>query len=210
VSDQQFNQDKAHCSMMSDMAPPDAGSIEIKRKVVFLECLRSKGYEPVLSSEGQATKPKPVLPTETRATGEPYADAVDAYVHNNYGTAIRLMKPLAEKGQAPAQFILAGAYLTIQNYTEAVKWYRRAADQGYGDAQDSLGKIYLAGLGVQQNYTQAYMWLTLAAANHELPTDEKTRNDAAHNRDQAAAKMTPEQIAEARRLIGAWKPKAER
>jgi hypothetical protein len=89
VSDQQFNQDKAHCSMMSDLAPPDAGSIEIKRKVVFLECLRSKGYEPVLSSEGQATKPKPVLPTETRATGEPYADAVDAYVHNNYGTVIR-------------------------------------------------------------------------------------------------------------------------
>jgi TPR repeat protein len=135
---------------------------------------------------------------------------VNAYVHNNYGTAIRLMKPLAEKGQAPAQFILAGAYQTIQNYTEAVKWYRRAADQGYGDAQNSLGKLYLAGVGVKQDYKQAYMWLTIAAANNDLPTNKETRDDAAHNRDLTAGKMTAEQIAEARRLISEWKPKPER
>jgi hypothetical protein len=59
VSDQQFKQDKAYCSMMSDMAPPDAGSIELKRKVTFLDCLRSKGYEPILSSEGQEAVTKP-------------------------------------------------------------------------------------------------------------------------------------------------------
>jgi hypothetical protein len=51
VSDQQFKQDKAYCSMMSNMAPPDAGSIELKQKVTFLDCLRSKGYEPVLSQQ---------------------------------------------------------------------------------------------------------------------------------------------------------------
>src|SRR6516164_7594761 len=42
ASDQQFKQDKAYCSMMSEMAPPDEGSIEIKRSITYLDCLRSK------------------------------------------------------------------------------------------------------------------------------------------------------------------------
>jgi TPR repeat protein len=207
ASDQQFKQDKAFCSMMGEMELPDEGSIEIKRDITFLDCLRSKGYEHVLSSQSQGTAtPNRVLPDGMRATGEPYARAIDAYLKGNYETAGRLMRPLAKKGEAPAQFILGYANFMNMNYPAAVKWYQRAAGQGYADAQSTLGEMYLGGLGVLQSNMQAYVWFSLAAANEDPLFDNETRDDAAHNRDLAAVKMTTEQIAEARRLINEWKP----
>jgi TPR repeat protein len=58
--------------------------------------------------------------------------------------------------------------------------------------------MYAEGQGVPQDNVQAYMWFTLAG----------TAGDAANlkNRDLIAAKMTPDQIAEAQRLAREWKP----
>ena len=50
-----------------------------------------------------------------------------------------------------------------QNYAEAVKWYRLAADQGSAAAQTNLGDIYDLGHGVPQNYAEAVKWYRLAA-----------------------------------------------
>ena len=50
-----------------------------------------------------------------------------------------------------------------QDYAEAVKWYRLAADQGYADAQNNLGVMYDQGQGVPQNYAEAVKWYRLAA-----------------------------------------------
>ena len=50
-----------------------------------------------------------------------------------------------------------------QNYTEAVKWYRLAADQGNAGAQTNIGHLYSDGKGVAQNYTEAAKWYRLAA-----------------------------------------------
>jgi uncharacterized protein len=141
-----------------------------------------------------------------RATDEPYARAIEAYLKGNYETAGRLMRPPAKKGEAPAQFILGYANFMNMNYPAAVKWYQRAAGQGYADAQSTLGEMYLGGLGVLQSNMQAYVWFSLAAANEDPLFDNETRDDAAHNRDLVALKMTTEQIAEARRLINEWKP----
>ncbi len=41
---------------------------------------------------------------------------------------------------------------------EAVKWYRKAAEQGHGDAQNELAKCYLYGKGVAQNLEEAKKW----------------------------------------------------
>src|SRR5262245_27961861 len=51
-----------------------------------------------------------------------------------------------------------------QDYSEAVKWYRLAASQGFGMAQYDIGYMYAYGRGVQQNYVLAHMWLNLSAA----------------------------------------------
>ena len=50
-----------------------------------------------------------------------------------------------------------------QSYTEAVKWYRKAAEQGDADAQHNLGWMYERGCGVEQSDTEAVIWYRKAA-----------------------------------------------
>jgi TPR repeat protein len=50
-----------------------------------------------------------------------------------------------------------------QNYEEAVKWYRLAAEQGYANAQFNLGNMYSNGMGVPANSEEAMKWYRLAA-----------------------------------------------
>jgi TPR repeat protein len=51
-----------------------------------------------------------------------------------------------------------------QDYQEALKWYRPAAEQGYAPAQYSLGVAYERGQGVPQDYREAVKWYRRAAA----------------------------------------------
>ena len=50
-----------------------------------------------------------------------------------------------------------------KNYAEAVRWYTKAAEQGYASAQINLALIYLQGHGVKQDYAEALRWYTKAA-----------------------------------------------
>ena len=50
-----------------------------------------------------------------------------------------------------------------QNYSEAVKWFRLAAEQGYAWAQCNLGYCYQEGYGVNTSYSEAVKWYRLAA-----------------------------------------------
>ena len=50
-----------------------------------------------------------------------------------------------------------------QDFTEAVKCFRKAAEFGLPDAQYSLGACYSNGQGVKQNYKEALRWIRLAA-----------------------------------------------
>ena len=45
-----------------------------------------------------------------------------------------------------------------QDYAEAAKWYRKAAEQGDTDAQYNLGVMYDNGRGVTQDYAEAAKW----------------------------------------------------
>jgi TPR repeat protein len=50
-----------------------------------------------------------------------------------------------------------------QDYAEAMRWYRKAADQGYDLAQVHTGGLYENGLGVARDYTEAIRWYRKAA-----------------------------------------------
>ena len=50
-----------------------------------------------------------------------------------------------------------------KDYTEAVKWYRKAAEQGHSNAQNYLGDCYFYGQGVAKDYTEAVKWYRKAA-----------------------------------------------
>jgi TPR repeat protein len=73
----------------------------------------------------------------------------------------------AESGDAEAQNNLGVMYYkglgVPEDYAEAVKWYRLAADQGDAEAQFNLGVMYHDGRGVSQDYAEAVKWYRLAA-----------------------------------------------
>jgi TPR repeat protein len=43
----------------------------------------------------------------------------------------------------------------LQDYTEAIKWYSKAAAHGHALAEANLGLLYEMGWGVPQDYSQA-------------------------------------------------------
>ena len=90
-----------------------------------------------------------------------------AYNAGDFATALQEWTPLAEAGNEVAQYNLALMYKNgegvLQDYKEAVKWYRLAAEQGYVDAQTNLGNRYGNGEGVPQDYAEAVKWYRLAA-----------------------------------------------
>lgn len=54
-------------------------------------------------------------------------------------------------------------YYDKKNYTEAIKWYRIAAEQGDAEGQNNLGVMYENGNGVAKDYTEAAKWYRKAA-----------------------------------------------
>jgi TPR repeat protein len=123
-------------------------------------------------------------------------------------------KPLRErlmdralKGDAEAQFDLGKNFETgriglKKDLVQAEHWYREAANQGEPFAQASLAILYGFGKGVAPDLVQALMWYELAA-EHTTGGDQTT---IAEMRDDLASRMTPQQIAEARRRAHEWKP----
>jgi len=119
--------------------------------------------------------------------------------------AVKWYGKAAEQGVGLAQVNLGFMYdhgLGVQqDYAEAVKWYRMAAEQGEGRGQLNLGIKYGKGHGVSQDYVQAHKWFNLSISNLQGPD----RSEAVLNQEKAEKKMTPDQIAEAQKLVREWK-----
>ena len=96
-----------------------------------------------------------------------WEDGWEAYDRGEYATALRLWRPLAEKGFIAVQMNVGSMYasgLGVQkDHAVAAAWYRRAAEQGYALAQFNLGVMYDKGQGVPQNDIEAVRWYRRAA-----------------------------------------------
>jgi len=97
----------------------------------------------------------------------PLEDGLEAAERRDYATAIRLWRPLADRGDADAQhnlgFMYERGHGVTGDHAVAVSWFRKAADQGFAAAQLSLGVLYENGLGVPQDFTTAVSWYRKAA-----------------------------------------------
>jgi TPR repeat protein len=93
-------------------------------------------------------------------------DAEAAYKRGDYETAVRLLRQLAEQGDAQAQYNLGLMYDghgVPQDYVESLKWYRMAAEQGHANAQLFLGLMYKKGKGIPQDDAESVRWYRKAA-----------------------------------------------
>lgn len=90
-----------------------------------------------------------------------------AYNSGDYEAAFKEWQPLAEQGNADAQFNLAIMYDNgwgvARDHRHAANWYLRAAQQGYVQAQLNLGVAYALGEGVPQDDHEAVKWYRKAA-----------------------------------------------
>ncbi|MCX6907207.1 MAG: SUMF1/EgtB/PvdO family nonheme iron enzyme [Verrucomicrobia bacterium] len=178
---------------------------------------------------------------------------------NGYGVArdkveaVKWYRKAAEQNYAEAQCILAHCYISgegvamdgegvardrveerkwrqkasEQRKAEAMKWYRKAAEQNYAKGQSRLGMCYEFGYGVAKDYVEAVKWWRKAAEQNDPAAQMSLANCYANGRgvakDDAEAykwwavceargmngakesvtklegKMSPEQIAEGKR-----------
>ncbi len=110
-------------------------------------------------------------------------DAAAAHARGDYAKALRLIRPLANDGDAAAQFNLGVMYLTghgvQQDDAAAALWFRKAAEQGYALAQTNLGVLYRDGRGVAEDATEAVMWLRKAADQGDAVSEFQLGNQYA-------------------------------
>jgi TPR repeat protein len=126
-------------------------------------------------------------------------------VEQDFAESAKWYRKAAEQGYAKAQFSHGVMYAkgegVEEDDAEAVKWYRKAADQGDAFAQYNLGVIYENGEGVSKNLVLAYAWFDIAAASGNA--------DARKHRNRLENQISRQQIAEAKKISAAFKPKVK-
>jgi len=92
---------------------------------------------------------------------------IEAWQKADYSAAVAIWRPLAEKGDADAQFNLGQAYRLGRgvpiNLAAAQSWFERAADKGHIDAQTTLGLL----LFQNGNHIGGLRWLKAASDQGE-------------------------------------------
>src|SRR5882672_6294644 len=149
----------------------------------------------------------------------------------------------ADKGDAKAQYELGRAFFSgthgvAKDDAEAVKWFRKAAEQNDARAQAALGVRYAKGQGVAKNKAEAVKWYRKAAeqnvadaqynlgvcyaSGEGVAKDDveaykwwllaagQGNDDAKYNMTIVENKMSQEQIAEGQRLARDFKPRKPR
>jgi TPR repeat protein len=101
------------------------------------------------------------------AAAQDYDKGLAAAHSGDYATALKEFKPLAEQGDANAQYDLGVMYAkgmgVPQDFSKALGFYILAAEQGNALAQYSLGVMYENGMGVPQDFSKALGFYILAA-----------------------------------------------
>lgn len=233
--------------------PPDQASSEQIEDTMAI--LSEKGINVIESKETEE---------EGKGVPEDEAEAVKWYCkagEQGHVDAIDWLHEAAEQGHADVQHNLASMYASgrgvsqdeaqyklgcmyqegegvPQDAAEAVKWFRKAAEQGNSYAQVSLGFMYDSGQGVQQGDAEAVIWYQKAADQGDLdaqfylgimyekgggvPQDYSEAyfwlfmaaangNDMAEDlRDKVAKRLTASKMEAIQQRTHSWEPKPRR
>ncbi len=103
----------------------------------------------------------------TQVVGQDLDKGYAAFNSKDYATALKELKPIAEKGNRFVQYDVGYLYVNglgvSEDRKEAFKWFKLAAEQGYSPGQWRLAIMYKTGTGVAQNYEEAFKWYKLVA-----------------------------------------------
>ena len=116
----------------------------------------------------------------------------------DYTEAVRVVSQSCRTGLHPwaqthAWVVMYGNGKGVpEDDAEAVKWYRRAAEQGHALAQSRMGFMYALGEGVPLDDVEAYAWFNISVAQGNKDDEDAKRR--------LAESMTPERRARAQEL----------
>lgn len=105
------------------------------------------------------------------------------YEKSAAGGNIESMKLLASAYQLGSELVY-GRFVNNNrelNYREALRWYMMAAKSGDDSAQWNVGFMYQHGEGVPQSIIDAYVWYSIAAANHSSDFYRQSRDNIARD-----------------------------
>ncbi len=103
------------------------------------------------------------LPQNAMTSATAGATAVPPKAQEPQQQAMAMPKPSAPPIAADAANRKGEEAWARQDYAEALRWYRMAAEQGHADAQFHMGLMYNNGWGVRKNYAEALRWHRKAA-----------------------------------------------
>jgi TPR repeat protein len=115
------------------------------------------------------------------------------------------LRAAAEGGEASAQFNLGVMYDNglddnghdaDRDRREAIKWLRKAAQQGLARAQAKLADIYAE----QSDMKQAYAWFLVAAESSDGASGQRIQDKM----ERMARKLTEEEVERANKLARRW------
>ena len=138
------------------------------------------------------TAPEPAAPPPNRppptVTAPSVRAGIAAWQAGDYPLAIANWRPLADRGDADAQYNIAQAYFlgrgVPQNSNLAEQWYERAARQGHEEAQANYGLL----LFQNGRRREAMPWIE-QAANRGDPRAQYVYGTALYNGDLVAADL---------------------
>ena len=122
-------------------------------------------------------------------------------VEQDYAEAFRWTEMAAEQGHLNAQFNLGALYYTgtgtAVDLEKSLQWYTRAAEAQHGEAQYNLATMFELGEGTAMDLVRAHFWASASQYNEYA--------DAPALLQALSAKMTPEQLSEARGIFARWR-----
>lgn len=168
-------------------------------------------YNPQAVRQGPGSAPgarSQLPPMDAQAFGKLTAAdhaAEAAMLRGEYAKAVRLWLPLAERGDVNAQYSLGLMYDrgvgVAVNKAVAARWYRMAADRGYGAAMLNLGTVLALTPRGRADLVSAYKWILLA---ENYSKDPGVQANAAHNRGILMRMMTYREITQAENQTRNW------
>jgi len=124
----------------------------------------------------------------TALTTSAYADfrtGIDAYKNKDYRAALREFQPLADQGDADAQFMLGHMYASgkgvPQDYIKAHLWFNLAAAQGNERASSSRDKIarFMTAQQIAEAQNLAREWQSKETSEKQAGKDTKVSEGGA-------------------------------
>ena len=116
----------------------------------------AKYEQTVMIHEGQEQTMRYTLVTASSSSS---SSSSDAYAY----TPSSIPDATLEEWYAKGDVYYYGNDGFAQDYTEAAKWYRKAALQGHAGAQNQLGECYYYGNGVSKDFYEAVKWYRKSA-----------------------------------------------